>query len=321
MISKIVIALHVVLTLVILAVTIRALQDEANEKKGIVQILAKRFVQVPDLVGSIATAVQSAAAGVVTAAIASGESLVAASLPSSISVGTKYACVASECAAIPGHAFRLIQDLAAFVPSSEEIEQLQKLVEKCPNLETVLFAGLGLVLVSTTLLLAGLKFRLLRFVSLGLDVVAVVLFASDVPDDPPVVVSQQTLEETLARLGISPEKVRSKSRSRGELTALVGCDAAGSTMKNPRDGNRVPDPVSPKTTTAGLRLVIDRINSSIQRLDHQLRVLSDAQERLRKLALLTTEEVDWDDPVTQIRSEEALFDCESESSPYISLED
>ncbi|KAI3528447.1 hypothetical protein CABS02_15111 [Colletotrichum abscissum] len=439
MISKIVIALHVVLTLVILAVTIRALQDEANEKKGIVQIL------VPDLVGSIATAVQSAAAGVVTAAVASGESLVAASLPSSISVGTKYACVASECAAIPGHAFRLIQDLAAFVPSSEEIEQLQELVEKCPNLETVLFAGLGLVLVSTTLLLAGLKFRLLRFVSLGLDVVAVVLFAvvtaytvslyktsqavagllgveaskgdiygasiadlslclimtalalaqtyiipvpqkisfqpssrgnslhvissfiahsqasvrlymismsvrgvvslkitivfvsgltglagrplhdirqlmrldtdscqSDVPDDPPVVVSQQTLEETLARLGISPEKVRSKSRSRGELTALVGCDAAGSTMENPRDGNRVPDPVSPKTTTAGLRLVIDRINSSIQRLDHQLRVLSDAQERLRKLALLTTEEVDWDDPVTQIRSEEALFDCESE---------
>ncbi|KAK1493226.1 hypothetical protein CABS01_17086, partial [Colletotrichum abscissum] len=414
MISKIVIALHVVLTLVILAVTIRALQDEANEKKGIVQIL------VPDLVGSIATAVQSAAAGVVTAAVASGESLVAASLPSSISVGTKYACVASECAAIPGHAFRLIQDLAAFVPSSEEIEQLQELVEKCPNLETVLFAGLGLVLVSTTLLLAGLKFRLLRFVSLGLDVVAVVLFAvvtaytvslyktsqavagllgveaskgdiygasiadlslclimtalalaqtpssrgnslhvissfiahsqasvrlymismsvrgvvslnitivfvsgltglagrplhdirqlvrldtdscqSDVPDDPPVVVSQQTLEETLARLGISPEKVRSKSRSRGELTALVGCDAAGSTMENPRDGNRVPDPVSPKTTTAGLRLVIDRINSSIQRLDHQLRVLSDAQERLRKLALLTTEEVDWDDPVTQ----------------------
>ncbi|KAK1450825.1 hypothetical protein CTAM01_17316 [Colletotrichum tamarilloi] len=135
---------------------------------------------------------------------------------------------------------------------------------------------------------------------------------SVVPDDPPVVVSQQTLEETLARLGISPEKVRSKSRSRGELTALVGCDAAGSTMGSPRDGNRVPDPVSPKTTTAGLRLVIDRIDSSIQRLDHQLRVLSDAQERLRKLALLTTEEVDWDDPVTQIRSEEALFDCESE---------
>ncbi|KAF4772706.1 hypothetical protein HER10_EVM0001677 [Colletotrichum scovillei] len=181
MISKIVIALHVVLTLVVLAVTVRTLQDEANEKKGVVQVLlheqAKRFVQVPDLVGSIATAVQSAAAGVVTAAVASGESLVAASLPSSISVGTKYACVASECAAIPGHAFRLMQDLAPFVPSSEEIEQLQKLVDKCPNLETVLFAGLGLVLVSTTLLLAGLKFRLLRFVSLGLDVVAAVVFA------------------------------------------------------------------------------------------------------------------------------------------------
>ncbi|KXH63553.1 hypothetical protein CNYM01_14224 [Colletotrichum nymphaeae SA-01] len=135
---------------------------------------------------------------------------------------------------------------------------------------------------------------------------------SDVPDDPPMVVSQQTLEETLARLGISPEKVRSQSRSRGELTALVGCDAAGSTMENPGDGTDVPSPLTPETTTAGLQLAIDRVNSSIQRLDHQLRVLGDAQERLRKLALLTTEEVDWDDPVTQIRSEEALFDCESE---------
>ncbi|KXH48213.1 hypothetical protein CSAL01_07596 [Colletotrichum salicis] len=171
MISKIIIALHIVLTLVIVALTVRILQDEANEKKGIVQIL------VPDVVGSIATAVQSAAAGVVTAAVASGESLVAASLPSSVSVGTKYACVASECAAIPGYAFRLMQDLAAFIPSPEEVEKLQELVDRCPNLETVLFAGVGLVLVSTTLLLAGLKFRLLRFVSLGLDVVAVVLFA------------------------------------------------------------------------------------------------------------------------------------------------
>ncbi|KAK1702481.1 uncharacterized protein BDZ83DRAFT_759022 [Colletotrichum acutatum] len=135
---------------------------------------------------------------------------------------------------------------------------------------------------------------------------------SDVPDDPPMVVSQQTLEETLARLGISPEKVRSKSRSRGELTALIGCDAAGSAMENPRDGNDAPSSLSPKTTAARLELVIDRINSSIQRLDHQLRVLNEAQERLRKLAALTAEEVDWDDPVTQIRSEEALFDCESE---------
>ncbi|OHE90323.1 hypothetical protein CORC01_14384 [Colletotrichum orchidophilum] len=414
----------------ILALTVRILQDEANEKKGIVQIL--RFVQVPDVVGSIATAVQSAAASVVTAAVASGESLVAASLPSSVSVGTKYACLASECAAIPGHAFRLLQDLAPLIPSPEGIGKLQELVDRCPNLETVLFAGLGLVLVSTTLLLAGLKFRLLRFVSLGLDGVAVVVFAvvavfavslyqtsqavadllgveaskgdvfgasiadftyvipvpqrivpptssrcnsshvisssqvlsqvalrlymismsvrgvvslnitivfvsglsglagrplhdmrhlmrlntdfcqSDVPDDPPMVISQQTLEETLSRLGIPPAKVRSESRSRGKLAALVGCDAAGSAVENPRDDNNVSNPLSRKTTTAGLQPVIDRINSSIQRLDHQLRALNDAQERLGKLAALTTEEVDWDDPVTRIRSEEALFDCESD---------
>lgn len=41
MISKIVIALHVVLTLVVLAVTVRTLQDEANEKKGVVQVLVR----------------------------------------------------------------------------------------------------------------------------------------------------------------------------------------------------------------------------------------------------------------------------------------
>ncbi|KAK1975655.1 hypothetical protein LZ30DRAFT_693441 [Colletotrichum cereale] len=117
MISKITIALHAILTLVILALTVRVLQDEQNEKKGI----------VPDVAGSIATAVKSAASGVVTAAVASGESLVAATLPSSVSVGTKYACVASECAAIPGSAFRLIQDLASFLPSRQEIEKLQEL--------------------------------------------------------------------------------------------------------------------------------------------------------------------------------------------------
>ncbi|KAF6844295.1 hypothetical protein CMUS01_01264 [Colletotrichum musicola] len=181
MFSKIVIALHVVLTLAILAVTVRILQDEDNEKKGIVEILlheqVRRFVPVPDLVGSIATAVKSAASSIVTAAVASGESLVVASLPSSVSVGTKYACVASECTAIPGSAFRLVQDLASFLPSPQEIEKLQELVDRCPNLETVLSAGLGLTLVSTILLLAGLKFRLLRFVSLGLDVVVVALFA------------------------------------------------------------------------------------------------------------------------------------------------
>ncbi|KAK1656626.1 hypothetical protein BDP55DRAFT_735550 [Colletotrichum godetiae] len=92
MISKVIIALHVILTLVILALTVRILQDEQNEESGIVQILlrkeARRFVQVPDVVGSIATAVKSAASSVVTAAVASGESLVAASLPSRVSVGT-----------------------------------------------------------------------------------------------------------------------------------------------------------------------------------------------------------------------------------------
>ncbi|UQC75192.1 uncharacterized protein CLUP02_01845 [Colletotrichum lupini] len=181
MMSKIVMSLHVILTLVILALTVRILQNEQNETRGIVQILlreeARRFVQVPDVIGSIATAVKSAASSVVTAAVASGESLVAASLPSRVSVGTRYACVDSECSAIPGSAFRLLQDLASFLPSPKEIDNLQELVDKCPNLETVLSAGLGCALVSTVLLLAGLKFRLLRFVSLGLGFVAVILFA------------------------------------------------------------------------------------------------------------------------------------------------
>ncbi|KAL0933560.1 uncharacterized protein CTRU02_212523 [Colletotrichum truncatum] len=181
MISKILTAFHVISAVVILALTVRVLQDEENEKKGIVQILlhehARRFVQVPDVVGSIATAVKSAASSVITVAVASGESLVAASLPSSVSVGTKYACVASQCAAIPGSAFRLVQDLASFLPSPQEIERLQELVEKCPNMETVLSAGLGLALTSTIFLLAGLKFRLLSFVSFGLNVVCAVLFA------------------------------------------------------------------------------------------------------------------------------------------------
>lgn len=41
MFSKVIIALHVVLTLVILAVTVRILQDDENEKKGIVEILVR----------------------------------------------------------------------------------------------------------------------------------------------------------------------------------------------------------------------------------------------------------------------------------------
>ncbi|KAF6844294.1 hypothetical protein CMUS01_01263 [Colletotrichum musicola] len=95
---------------------------------------------------------------------------------------------------------------------------------------------------------------------------------SHLTDDPPTVVSQQALEETLARLGISARKLRSE--------------------------------------TTGLQPVIDRIASGIQRLEHQLQILDDAQKRLDRLVVLASEEVDWDDPVTRIRSEEALFDCE-----------
>ncbi|WQF76933.1 hypothetical protein CDEST_01947 [Colletotrichum destructivum] len=214
MISKIVTALHVILAVVILALTVRVLQDEANEKKGIVQILlherARRFVQVPDVVGSIATAVKSVASSVVTAAVASGESLVTASLPTSVSVGTKYACVDSRCAAIPG--------------STCEIEKLQGLVDKCPNLETVLSAGLALVLVSAILLLAGLKFRLLSFVSFGLNVVAVVLFAVVTG----FAVSLHTTSQAVADLlGVEASKGNVFGASIGDLVAsLVMCALA-----------------------------------------------------------------------------------------------
>ncbi|WQF77100.1 hypothetical protein CDEST_02114 [Colletotrichum destructivum] len=228
MISRVATALHVILAVAILAVTVRVLQDEPNEKKGIVQILlheqARRFVQVPDVVGSIATAVKSAASSVVTAAVASGESLVAASLPSSVSVGTKYACVDSRCAAIPGSALRLVQDLAPFLPSPQEIEKLQGLVDKCPNLETVLSAGLALVLVSAILLLAGLKFRLLSFVSFGLNVVAVVLFAVVTG----FVVSLHTTSQAVADLlGVEASKGDVFGASIGDLVAsLVMCALA-----------------------------------------------------------------------------------------------
>ncbi|WQF76886.1 hypothetical protein CDEST_01900 [Colletotrichum destructivum] len=228
MISRVATALHVILAVAILAVTVRVLQDEANEKKGILQILlheqARRFVQVPDVVGSIATAVKSAASSVVTAAVASGESLVAASLPSSVSVGTKYACVDSRCAAIPGSALRLVQDLAPFLPSPREIEKLQGLVDKCPNLETVLSAGLALVLVSAILLLAGLKFRLLSFVSFGLNVVAVVLFAVVTG----FVVSLHTTSQAVADLlGVESSKGDVFGASIGDLVAsLVMCALA-----------------------------------------------------------------------------------------------
>ncbi|KAK1966785.1 hypothetical protein LY78DRAFT_680641 [Colletotrichum sublineola] len=220
--SNIATALHAVLTVVLLAFTIRVLQDKANEIKGIVQILlheqARRFVQVPDVVGSIATAAKSAASSVVTAAVASGESLVTSSLPSSVSVGTKYACVDSQCAAIPGSVIPLVQNLASFLPSPQEIENLQDLVDKCPNLEAVLSAGLGLALVSTILLLAGLKFRLLSFVSFGLNVVAVVLFAVVTG----FAVSLHTASQAVADLlGVEASRGDVFGASIGDLTASL----------------------------------------------------------------------------------------------------
>ncbi|GKT61084.1 hypothetical protein ColTof4_01193 [Colletotrichum tofieldiae] len=215
MISKVATALHVILAVAILAVTVRVLQDEANKKRGIVQIL------VPDVVGSIATAVKSVASSVITAAVTSGESLAAASLPSSVSVGTKYACVDSRCADIPGSALRLVQDLAPFVSSPKELEKLQGLVGKCPNLETVLSAGLALVLVSTILLLAGLKFRMLSFVSFGLNVVAAVLFAVVTG----FAVSLHTTSHAVADLlGVEASKGDVFGASIGDLVAsLVMC--------------------------------------------------------------------------------------------------
>ncbi|KAK2051865.1 hypothetical protein LY76DRAFT_610288 [Colletotrichum caudatum] len=369
MFSKIATALHIISTVVILIFTVRVLQDKVNETKGIVQIL------VPDVVGSIATAVKSAASGVVTAAVASGESLVAATLPSSVSVGTKYACVDSQCAAIPGSAIALVRDLAPFLPSPREIENLQELVDKCPNLETVLSAGLGLVLASSILLLAGLKIRLLSFVSFGLSIVAVVLFAivtgfavslystsqavadalgvkasrgdifgvsvgdltaslvmwvggtsdktfdelkriacrdtdihpSEITNDAPVVTSQRTLETTLACLGIPAERVRSARHSREKLAALIDCQAAGSVEQHESSKRSTADTSKWRSTANELQYVIDRIDSSIQRLNHQWQILDDAQKRLENLSFLPSDEVDWDDPAERIRSEEALF--------------
>lgn len=51
-------------------------------------------------------------------------------------------------------------------------------MNKSPNLETILSVGLGLVLTSAILLLAGLKFRLLRLASLGLNAIATVVFVT-----------------------------------------------------------------------------------------------------------------------------------------------
>ncbi|KDN71878.1 hypothetical protein CSUB01_09611 [Colletotrichum sublineola] len=182
MISKLIALLHVALAAVVLFLTVRVLRNDDNEKQGIVRILihdqAKRFVPVPDMVGSIATAAMSAASSLATSAVAAGESLIAQTLPSSISIGTKFACIASDCSPIPGSGLRLVESLAEFFPSASQIEELQRIIDKSPNFETALAAGLGLVLVSTALLLASLKFKLLSFVSLGLNVVATILFVA-----------------------------------------------------------------------------------------------------------------------------------------------
>ncbi|KAL0929590.1 uncharacterized protein CTRU02_215489 [Colletotrichum truncatum] len=183
MISKVIIFFHVVFVGVVLYLTIKVLRDEDNEKQGIVQILLrdqeKRFVPVPDIVdsvGAVATVIKSAASSLATSAIAAGESLITESLPSSISIGTKFACIGSECTAIPGSGFQLGESLAVFVPSAEKIRELEGFVNKSPNFETILSVGLGLVLISAISLLASLKFRPLRFAALGLNIVATVLY-------------------------------------------------------------------------------------------------------------------------------------------------
>ncbi|GKT52036.1 uncharacterized protein ColSpa_12217 [Colletotrichum spaethianum] len=223
MISKIVTALHVILAVVILALTVRVLRDEANEKKGIMQILVRArqrsrrgwvYCHGGEECGVQRGHRRSRVGGV----FGGRESAV------NVSVGTKYACVDSRCAAIPGSALLLVQDLAPFLPSPQEVEKLQGLVDKCPNLETVLSAGLGLVLVSTILLLAGLKFRLLSFVSFGLNVIAVVLFAVVTG----FAVSLHTTSQAVADLlGVEARKGGVFGASVGDLVAsLVMCALA-----------------------------------------------------------------------------------------------
>ncbi|KAE9567991.1 hypothetical protein CGMCC3_g15818 [Colletotrichum fructicola] len=127
---------------------------------------------------------------------------------------------------------------------------------------------------------------------------------------PPMVVSQQSLEKTLACLGISAQELRSQSRSRDKLAAIINCETAGSAMRNGGGESKNPFPLPCEATATGLQPVIDRIGAGIQRLEHQLQILDDAQKRLDRLVFLASGEVDWDDPVTRIRSEEALFDCD-----------
>ncbi|GKT61085.1 hypothetical protein ColTof4_01194 [Colletotrichum tofieldiae] len=133
---------------------------------------------------------------------------------------------------------------------------------------------------------------------------------SEIENDAPVVVSQQALEKTLARLGISAGRVRSASHSRGKLATLVDCQAAGSAEQHGSTKRDTIEASEWRKTANELQPAIDRIGSSIQRLNYQWQILDDAQKRLEKLFLLTSEEVDWDDPVRRIQSELDLFDCE-----------
>ncbi|GKT88527.1 hypothetical protein Ct61P_06377 [Colletotrichum tofieldiae] len=154
--------------------------------------------------------------------------------------------------------------------------------------------------------LSGKNFdRLKHFVCRNTDI-----RPSEIENDTPMVVGQQTLETTLARLGISAERVRSASHSRDKLTTVVNCQAAGSAEQHGSGKRNTIDTSQWRNTANELQPVIDRIGSSIQRLNHQWQILDDAQKRLERLSILTSDEVDWDDPVIRIQSELDLFDCE-----------
>ncbi|WQF76932.1 hypothetical protein CDEST_01946 [Colletotrichum destructivum] len=133
---------------------------------------------------------------------------------------------------------------------------------------------------------------------------------SEIDNDAPVVVSQQALEKTLTRLGISAERVRSASHSRGKLATLVDCQAASSAEQHGSTKRGTIETSRWRNTANELQPVIDRIGSGIQGLNHQWQILDDAQKRLERLFIVTSDEVDWDDSVRRIQSELDLFECE-----------
>ncbi|KAK1966786.1 hypothetical protein LY78DRAFT_669479 [Colletotrichum sublineola] len=147
--------------------------------------------------------------------------------------------------------------------------------------------------------------QLKRFVCRNTDI-----HPSDIKNDAPVVVSQQNLETTLAGLGISAERVRSASHSRGKLATLVDCQAAGSHKERGSGKTNTIDTSKWRNTENKLQSAIDRIGSRIQRLHRHCQNLDDAQKRLEKLFILTSDEVDWEDPVRRIQSELDLFDSD-----------